>query len=295
MKEISDKLSDILKNDSDEQVMVFTDDKALMELCGQINLLLLDRQQMKADYRKQEIASKKMLANISHDIKTPLTVILGYLEIMRLSNSQNAKQAPAYAESTLCCQGEYEDGTLQKVEAKAQQVMELIDQFFTLAKLESGDKKTALEKINISELCRENVLGFYELLIQKEFEVEVSIPEQAVFVQGDKEAIDRILCNLLSNAIRYGSDGKYVGFFLREKRDLVCIDVVDRGKGIERQFAASVFERLYTMEDSRNRSIQGNGLGLTIAKNLANQMGGDILLESEPGVQTVFTVRLKKY
>lgn len=295
MKEISDKLSDILKNDSEEQVMVFTDDKILMELCGQINLLLLDRQQMKADYRKQEIASKKMLANISHDIKTPLTVILGYLEIMRLSNSQNAKQAPAYAESTLCCQGEYEDGTLQKVEAKAQQVMELIDQFFTLAKLESGDKKTALEKINISELCRENVLGFYELLIQKEFEVEVSIPEQAVFVQGDKEAIDRILCNLLSNAIRYGSDGKYVGFFLREKRDLVCIDVVDRGKGIERQFAASVFERLYTMEDSRNRSIQGNGLGLTIAKNLANQMGGDILLESEPGVQTVFTVRLKKY
>lgn len=295
LKEISDKLSDILKNDSDEQVMVFTDDKALMELCGQINLLLLDRQQMKADYRKQEIASKKMLANISHDIKTPLTVILGYLEIMRLSNSQNTKQAPVYAESTLCCQGECEDGILQKVEAKAQQVMELIDQFFTLAKLESGDKKTALEKINISELCRENVLGFYELLIQKEFEVEVSIPEQAVFVQGDKEAIDRILCNLLSNAIRYGSDGKYVGFFLREERDLVCIDVVDRGKGIERQFAASVFERLYTMEDSRNRSIQGNGLGLTIAKNLANQMGGDILLESEPGVQTVFTVRLKRY
>lgn len=295
LKEISDKLSDILKNDSEEQVMVFTDDKALMELCGQINLLLLDRQQMKADYRKQEIASKKMLANISHDIKTPLTVILGYLEIMRLSNSQNAKQAPAYAENAPCCQGEYEDGILQKVEAKAQQVMELIDQFFTLAKLESGDKKTALEKINISELCRENVLGFYELLIQKEFEVEVSIPEQAVFVQGDKEAIDRILCNLLSNAIRYGSDGKYVGFFLREKRDLVCIDVVDRGKGIERQFAASVFERLYTMEDSRNRSIQGNGLGLTIAKNLANQMGGDILLESEPGVQTVFTVRLKRY
>lgn len=86
-----------------------------------------------------------------------------------------------------------------------------------------------------------------------------------------------------------------MGFFLREESDCVCIDVVDRGKGIEKQFAASVFERLYTMEDSRNRSIQGNGLGLTIAKNLANQMGGDILLESEPGVQTVFTVRLKRY
>ena len=275
LKEISDKLSDILKNDSNEQVMVFTDDKILMDLCGQINLLLLDRQKIKADYKRQEIASKKMLANISHDIKTPLTVILGYLEIMRLGN--------------------YEDETLQKVEAKAKQVTELISEFITLAKLEAGDQDIEMVKININELCKENVLGFYELLIQKEFEVEISIPEQTIFVLGDQDAIGRILCNLLSNAIRYGSDGKYIGFFLREENDFVCIDVVDKGKGIEKQFAASVFERLYTMEDSRNRSIQGNGLGLTIARNLANQMGGDVLLESEPGVRTAFTVRLKKY
>ena len=275
LKEISDKLSDILKNDSNEQVIVFTDDKILMDLCGQINLLLLDRQKIKADYKRQEIASKKMLANISHDIKTPLTVILGYLEIMRLGN--------------------YEDETLQKVEAKAKQVTELISEFFTLAKLEAGDQDIEMVKININELCKENVLGFYELLIQKEFEVEISIPEQTIFVLGDQDAIGRILCNLLSNAIRYGSDGKYIGFFLREENDFVCIDVVDKGKGIEKQFAASVFERLYTMEDSRNRSIQGNGLGLTIARNLANRMGGDVLLKSEPGVQTVFTVRLKRY
>lgn len=151
-----------------------------------------------------------------------------------------------------------------------------------------------MDKININELCRETVLGFYEILIQKDFEVEISIPEQAVFVMGDRDAVDRILCNLLSNAIRYGSDGKYMGFFLREENDFVCIDIVDKGKGIEKQFAASVFERLYTMEDSRSRSIQGNGLGLTIARNLANQMGGDVTLESEPRVQTVFTVRLKR-
>ncbi len=275
LKEITDKLSDILEQDTDEQVMVFTDHKVLMDLCGQINLLLLDRQKMKADFRKQEIASKKMLSNISHDIKTPLTVILGYLEIMRLSN--------------------YEDTTLQKVEAKAKQVMELIDQFFTLAKLEAGDKNIEMAKLNINELCKENVLSYYELLMQKDFTVDIAIPEQTIFVQGDKESIDRILSNLLTNAIRYGSDGKYIGLFLREDLDFVYIDIIDKGKGIEKQFAASVFERLYTMEDSRNRSIQGNGLGLTIARNLARQMGGDILLQSEPRVQTSFTVKLRKY
>ncbi|MDE7324609.1 MAG: sensor histidine kinase [Lachnospiraceae bacterium] len=275
LREITDKLSEILEQDTDEQVMIFTDDKALKDLCGQINLLLLDRQKMKADFRKQEIASKKMLANISHDIKTPLTVILGYLEIMRLSDC--------------------EDAALRKVETKAKQVMELIDQFFTLAKLEAGDKNIELVKININELCRENVLGYYELLMQKDYVVDIIIPEQHIFVQGDKESINRILSNLLSNAIRYGSDGKYIGLFLREDQDFVYIDVIDKGKGIEKQFAASVFERLYTMEDSRNRSIQGNGLGLTIARNLARQMGGDILLQSEPGVRTVFTVKLRRY
>ncbi|MDE6983966.1 MAG: sensor histidine kinase [Lachnospiraceae bacterium] len=275
LREITKKLSDILEQDTDEQVMVFTDNKVLMELCGQINLLLLDRQKMKADFRKQEIASKKMLSNISHDIKTPLTVILGYLEIMRLNGC--------------------EDGNLQKVEAKAKQVMELIDQFFTLAKLEAGDKNIEMVKLNINELCRENVLGYYELLMQREYTVDIGIPEQSIFVQGDRESINRILSNLLSNAIRYGGDGKYIGLFLQEEADCVSIDVIDRGKGIEKQFAKNVFERLYTMEDSRNRSIQGNGLGLTIARNLARQMGGDILLWSEPGVQTVFTVKLRRY
>lgn len=275
LKKISEKLSDILDKNSDEEVMVFTDHEVLMQLSGQINRMLLDRQKIKTEFRKQEMSVKKMLANISHDIKTPLTVILGYLEIMGMEQEENE--------------------TLQKVEAKARQVMELINRFFTLAKLEAGDWNIEQTKIDINELCREHVLGFYELLHQKEFTVDVSIPEQKIFVWGEKESIERILNNLLSNAIRYGSDGKYIGLFLREKNDAVEIDIADKGRGIEKEFAESVFERLYTMEDSRNRKIQGNGLGLTIAKNLAKQMGGDILLESEPNVTTVFTVRLKKY
>lgn len=274
LKQISEKLEEILGSDSDEKVMIFTDNKILMELEGEINRLLLDRQKIKVDFKRGEISSKKMLANISHDIKTPLTVILGYLEIMRLNHA--------------------DDEILKKVESKAQQVMDLINQFFTLAKLEAGDTNITLSKINISELCRESVLSFYELLLQKDFEVEISIPESAIFAQGDKDALQRILFNLLSNVIRYGSDGKYLGIFLYEDKNSVYIDVTDKGKGIEKEFAASVFERLYTMEDSRNREIQGNGLGLTIAKNLAVQLGGDIYLDSVPNVKTTFTVKLKK-
>lgn len=274
LKQISGQLSDIMEHDTDEKVMVFTDNRALQELCAQINRLLADRREIKADYRKKEISYKKMLSNISHDIKTPLTVILGYLEMMSLADGQNEE--------------------LRKVEVKAGQVMELIDQFFTLAKLEAGDMELEIGTINVSELCRESVLGYYDILQGKDFMVELSIPEADLFAQGEARAVSRILNNLLSNAVRYGGGGKYIGLSLRESERNVYIDITDRGKGIEKAFARNVFDRLYTLEDSRNREIQGNGLGLTIAKNLALQLGGDILLESEPCVKTTFTVKLKK-
>lgn len=109
-----------------------------------------------------------------------------------------------------------------------------------------------------------------------------------------KDNLSHILFNLISNVIRYGNDGKYLGIFLREDKANIYIDVTDKGKGIKKEFASNVFDRLYTMEDSRNREIQGNGLGLTIAKNLAVQLGGDIFLESIPNIKTTFTVKLKK-
>ena len=274
IKQMNEKLEEIFETGSDEKIMVFTDNPVLMDLGAQINRLLIERQKINANFKREQISSRKMLANISHDIKTPLTVILGYLEIMRLNQT--------------------DDEMLEKVEEKARQVMNLINQFFTLAKLESGDTDVKLCKINISEVCRENILGFYDILLQKEFKVDLDIPDTPVFVQGDKDALQRIFYNLLSNVMRYGSDGKYLGIFVRQDESCVYIDVVDKGKGIEREFISNVFDRLYTMEDSRNREIQGNGLGLTIAKNLAEKLGGDIDLTSIPNTKTTFTLKLKK-
>ena len=276
LKQISRKLAEIQDTDSDEYVMNFTDNKALMELLAQINRLLEERKKIKADFCRSENSLKKMLSNISHDIKTPMTVILGYLEILKMDSMK-------------------ENEMFLKVEQKTQQVMDLINQFFTLAKLEAGDTDIEISKIDICESCRESVLDFYEILTQKEFQVEAEIPEEPVFVQGNKDALRRIFFNIISNAVRYGSDGKYMGIFFRSDDKYVYVDVEDRGKGIDKAFAQNVFERLFTMEDSRNREIQGNGLGLTIAQNLAHQMGGEIILDSEPNMKTTFTVKLHKF
>lgn len=275
LRSIHEKMKEIADTDSDERIMVFTGNQELMELAAQINRLLEERLKIRADHRRSEMTSKKMLSNISHDMKTPMTVVLGYLEIMRLGNEVSPEM-------------------LLKTEQKAQGVMELINQFFTLAKIEAGDMDLKLSRVDLCEICRESILDFYEILTNAEFQVEIGLPEQAVWIQGDPEALQRILFNLVSNAVRYGSEGKYLGVFLRTDEKNAYVDVVDQGQGIEKCYAEHVFDRLFTMEDSRSRSIQGNGLGLTIARNLAQQMGGDIALDSTPHVKTTFTVRMKR-
>ncbi len=275
LRSIHEKMKEIADTDSDERIMVFTGNQELMELAAQINRLLEERLKIRADHRRSEMTSKKMLSNISHDMKTPMTVVLGYLEIMRLGNEVSPEM-------------------LLKTEQKAQGVMELINQFFTLAKIEAGDMDLKLSRVDLCEICRESILDFYEILTNAEFQVEIGLPEQAVWIQGDPEALQRILFNLVSNAVRYGSEGKYLGVFLRTDEKNAYVDIMDQGQGIEKCYAEHVFDRLFTMEDSRSRSIQGNGLGLTIARNLAQQMGGDIALDSTPHVKTTFTVRMKR-
>ena len=228
LKSIHKKLKEIMDNDSDERIMVFTENPELMELAAQINRLLENHLKVKADFCRSELASKRMLSNISHDIKTPMTVVLGYLEIMKVKSSVTFEM-------------------LEKTEQKAQSVMELINQFFTLAKIEAGDINMELSRVDICEICRESILDFYEILSKTEFQVEVELPKQEVYVQGNREALQRILMNLISNVVRYGTEGNYLGLFLRTDEKMVFVDIVDKGKGIEKSFAENVFDRLFTM------------------------------------------------
>lgn len=273
---ISDELERILDEDTDEKVMLFIENKEIVHLLEQINRVLEDRQKAKADYRSSELGAQRMMSNISHDIKTPLTVILGYLEIMSLHEQYNKKM-------------------LKKVSQKAHQLLELVDQFFTLAKIEAGDTMLTMSKIDLNEFCRESIIDFYEILTEKGFQVEIIIPEQRIDIYADREALGRILSNLISNAIRYGSDGLYLGMVLRKDDGFAYIEIIDHGKGIDPSESAHVFDRLYTLEDSRNRQIQGNGLGLTIAKSLTKKMDGALTLESIQNQKTVFTLKLKQF
>jgi signal transduction histidine kinase len=276
IQKIADELERILDEDTDEKVMSFTEDNEIRHLLEQINRTLEDRQNANAGYRRSELNTKRMLSNISHDLKTPLTVIIGYLEMLLMQETP-------------------EKDMVKKVSHKANELKEQIDRFFTLAKLEAGDTVLTMSKINLNEFCRETIVDFYNILTEKKFEVNINIPDPPVFVYADREALGRILNNLISNAVRYGDAGHYLGLILRREDNFVFVDVVDHGKGIAYSEIPRVFDRLYTLEDSRNREIQGNGLGLTIAKSLAEKNNGTLTLKSIQNEETVFTLKLQQF
>ncbi|GAB6988167.1 sensor histidine kinase [Paenibacillus pini] len=276
---MTSKLSRILNESSSEQLMVVTDDHHIRSLLSVINEMLTMKLQTEADFTRTELAMRRMLSNISHDLKTPLTVVLGYMETLL----RHPELSPLEREKLLI-----------KVHAKAGEVVELMNRFFDLAKLESGDKELPLTRVHMNEICRNNMLMFYDSIESHGFEVVIDIQDAPIYAWANEEALDRALGNLLSNAIRYGNDGKAIGMALRSDEQHVYIDVWDQGKGISEREQELIFERMYTLEDSRNKAFQGSGLGLTITKRLIEQLEGDIQVRSKPYAQTVFTIRLRR-
>ncbi|SDC36724.1 Signal transduction histidine kinase [Terribacillus halophilus] len=276
---MTEKLNAITAEDSTERLLLVTDDQQLRDLLNEINSLLDYHQESMADLARLRISTNRMLSNVSHDLKTPLTVISGYIETI-----QHDKQFSDEEKELL----------LKKVQVKVMDVAGLINTFFDLAKLEAEDWQLEMERIQLNELCRKVILGYYDTLTTKGFAVHIDLPEVSLHMDADAAALTRILENLLSNAIRYGKDGKTVGMTLWQDEENVYIEVWDKGKGIQETDNDRIFERLYTAEDSRTSSLQGSGLGLMIAKRLTEQMQGQIHFTSIPYTKTTFTLTFPK-
>ncbi|MFF6017252.1 sensor histidine kinase [Lysinibacillus fusiformis] len=276
---MNEKLQAIVQEKSNEKILVTTSNSQIQQLLISINTWLDHHQKVQATHRKMEDSMKKMLANISHDLKTPLTVVLGYIEMLQLQGSASEEERQRL---------------LAGVHAKTLEVLKIIHTFFDLAKLEAGDTDYPITKINVCEISRKNILSFYDMVTSMGLNITITIPETPMYALGNEEALDRVLNNLLSNALAYGADGNVIGLTVRNDETTIYIDVWDCGKGIDEYHIDSVFERMYTLEDSRNKSFQGSGLGLTITKRLVEMMDGSIQLSSIPYKKTIFTIALKQ-
>ncbi|ALC83638.1 MULTISPECIES: sensor histidine kinase [Bacillus] len=276
---IKDKLEQMKTSQSSQKILVVTADRQLIDMLDLLNQLAGHHQEKERQYKKMEASMKRMLANVSHDLKTPLTVIAGYVEIL-----QNQPQIIEQERARL----------LEQVHTKTIELITLMNTFFDLAKLESGDKDIPLEKVNLTEICKNNILLFYEWIQTKGLEAVIEIPEKPIFALGNEEALNRVLSNLISNGLRYGADGKMIGLKVFCDETLVYVEIFDKGKGINETEQERVFERMFTLEESRNKAFQGSGLGLTITKKLIEEMQGEISVQSKSFEKTSFTFSLKR-
>lgn len=270
---IADRLASLSITSENGFVLIPTDNDSIKKLSAVLNTLLQDFYANKSEFEQSKQAMAQILTNISHDIRTPLTVLKGNSEM--LSNITNA---PTMSENV--------HAMAAKIDRKADDLISTINDYFTMSKITSGDLPIRLERENVTRLCQDTILDYYDLLEQKQFEVDIQIPDTPIFAYTDNEALQRILKNLIDNAIRHGGDGKYLSLRLTTSNEKNIIEIEDHGKGMSPQQQKQIFARNYTTA----RKSSGSGLGLAISKCLAEQIGAELEVYSVQNERTIFSI-----
>ena len=273
---ISNRLEALSITSENGFVILPTDHACIKKLGTTINTLLQNFYEKKSEYEQAQQAMAQVLTNISHDIRTPLTVLKGNSEMLAAKADDLSVPEVIHTMAT-------------RIDRKADDLITTINNYFTMSKIASGDLPLKLKNENVSGLCQDTILEYYDLLEKQQFEVDIQIPAIPIYANTDQDALRRILKNLIDNAIRHGSDGKYIALRLTEEKGECVIEIVDHGKGMSAQQQKQIFARNYTTA----RKSSGSGLGLAISKRLAEQIGAELEVYSAQNEQTTFSIILK--
>lgn len=250
IREAAEELDEKLKTDTNTLLSISTGDRAVRALAAQINnqLRVLRKERLKLQVGSDELTTA--VTNISHDLRTPLTAICGYLDLLM--------QEP---------QSEKSERYLAVIRERTDAMRGLTEELFRYSVIAGTIEELHLEPVCLNDILEQSLVGFYGALTGRGITPEIQMPEQEVVRELDVAAIRRILDNLLSNAVKY-SDGD------------LCVSLTDKGEiifsnhavGLDSVQVKRLFDRFYTVETAR----QSSGLGLSIAKLLTEHMGGSI-------------------
>lgn len=295
-------LDEVLQGNFNQRIRLQNHIRPLNILSIKINSIIERLQKINEDNKISEEARKKMISNISHDLRTPLTSMLGYMELILddniLNNNQVLDDNNTLEKDKILDNNKLSDKQkeeyLKIVYSKGNYLYNLMEGFFQVSKLDSNDVRLEMKEVNISEIIRENIISFFNEIKKINLEPKISIPEEDIHILSDEKALNRILSNLISNTLKHGSKATIIGISLNCDEKNVFINIYDNGVGIPEDEINYVFDRLYTVEKSRKLDLKGSGLGLTIVKKLVKALGGKISVCSIQFEKTVFTVTLPK-
>lgn len=253
----------------------------LAALLNDLNGLLSDIQHERQNYAKRERAFQQQIEAISHDLRTPLTVILGYLKLFRQNQHAQLAADPELAE------------TVAVLEQKAETMSTLVGQFYDYSRLAADDMPLTLERIDAGRILREALAGNYQLLADAQLHIDADLPEHPLWVLGDTAALSRIFQNLLQNAGRYAESR--LSLYAEENNNQLILQFTNDTSRLKGEDVDHLFDRFYTSDASRHQG--STGLGLTVAQALAEDMQGQLTANAHvinDQQFLTFTLTLKK-
>ncbi|MGB7347153.1 MAG: ATP-binding protein [Pirellulaceae bacterium] len=230
------------------------------------------------ELRRWENLRQEFVANVSHELKTPLASIKAYAETLRLG----ALNDPDNNELFVC-----------RIEEQAERLNQLILDMLQIARVESGQETFEITHVSVAKVVGDCVRDFSRTADQGNIELAIDAEQgKHVVVKAEEDGLRTILDNLVSNAIKYTPEGGKVTVRWRERDSFANIEVEDTGIGIPEEHRTRIFERFYRVDKARSRELGGTGLGLSIVKHLCQAFGGSINLKNSPGGGSTFQVKL---
>lgn len=227
------------------------------------------------DIRKVEIEKQDFFINASHELKTPLTSILGYSELLINMSAKDKNENK-------------KTDFIKRINAEALRMKELVLNMLTLSRMEANWQETIDEKIDLKDIIL-NVFESNKIKSQKR-NINIELDIESAIIIANKEKITEVVNNLVDNAIKYTDDYGEIKIILKNNKDKAIFTVKDNGCGIESKYLNRIFERFFRVKNEKYLKVQGTGLGLTIVKNICAHYNADIYINSEENKGTEISV-----
>jgi len=228
------------------------------------------------ELRRLEKVRKDFVANVSHELRTPITAIRGYAETLQSGALKDPEVAPKMVEI---------------IHRQSERLSELVEDLLELSRLESREVKLAIAHVPLAVATARAAETVRPKAAGKDIQLELHVPPELI-ARGDERAVEQVLLNLLDNAVKYTPAGGRVDVFGTLEDGRCVVRVKDTGVGIEPKHLARIFERFYRVDKGRSRDMGGTGLGLSIVKHLVGAMEGEVKVESQPHVGSLFAIFL---